>query len=152
MGAEAVLDGNLAVVKDNPIGDTAEILKYLNQRIQKALLILPAVCQNHGGTAVAQSRAEEVDGSFDTAQVDGCLTPVNLQGISCRKDKRNECFLALLAKFFHQSPDSRLAAGEAAFGYQPVIDPFGGVVLFPGFELGAGRICVGLSNAGKCWK
>ena len=50
------------------------------------------------------------------------------------------------------APDGRLAAGEAAFGYQPVIDPFGGVVLFPGFELGAGRICVGLSNAGKCWK
>ena len=46
--AEAVLDGNLAVVKDNPFGNTAEILKYLNQRIQKALLILPAVCQNHG--------------------------------------------------------------------------------------------------------
>ena len=58
VGAEAVLNGNLAVVKDNPFGNTAEILKYLNQRIQKALLILPAVCQNHGDTAVAQSRAE----------------------------------------------------------------------------------------------
>ena len=91
VGAEAVLNGNLAVVKDNPFGNTAEILKYLNQRIQKALLILPAVCQNHGDTAVAQSRAEEVDGSFDTVQIDGRLTPVNLQGISRRKDKRNEC-------------------------------------------------------------
>ena len=135
VGAEVVLDGNLAVVKDNPFGNTAEILKYLNQRIQKALLILSAVCQSHGSTAVAQSRAEEVDGSFDTAQVDGCLTPVNLQGISCRKDKRDECFLALLAKFFHQSPDGCLAAGEAVFGYQPVIDPFGGVVLLPGSTL-----------------
>ena len=44
--------------------------------------------------------------------------------------------MALLAKLFHQSPDGCLAAGEAVFGYQPVVDPFGGVVLFPGFELG----------------
>ena len=29
VGAEVVLDGNLAVVKDNPFGNTAEILKYL---------------------------------------------------------------------------------------------------------------------------
>ena len=28
--------------------DTAEVLEYLNQRIQKARLILSAVCQNHG--------------------------------------------------------------------------------------------------------
>ena len=78
MGAEAVLDGNLAVVKDNPFGNTAEILKYLNQRIQETLLILPAVCQNHGGTAVAQPGAEEIDDGFGTVQIDGSLTPVNL--------------------------------------------------------------------------
>ena len=136
VGTEAVLDGNLAVVKDNPFGNTAEVPEYLNQRIQKALLILSAVCQSHGSTAVAQSRAEEIDGSFDTIQIDSSFAPVNLQGISCRKDKRNECFLALLTKLFYQSPDGRLAAGEATFGHQPVIDPFGGVVLFPGFELG----------------
>ena len=85
VGAEAVLDGNLAVVKDNPFRDTAEVPEYLNQRIQKALLILPAVWQNHGGTAVAQPGAEEIDDGFDTVQIDGRLTPVNLQGISRRE-------------------------------------------------------------------
>lgn len=40
--------------------------------------------------------------------------------------------MALLAKFFHQSPDGCLAAGEAD---QPVVDPFGGVVLLLGSTL-----------------
>ena len=57
VGAEAVLDGNLAVVKDNPFG----------------------------GTAVAQPGAEEIDDGFGTVQIDGSLTPVNLQGISRRE-------------------------------------------------------------------
>ena len=109
VGAEAVLDGNLAIVKDNPFGDTAEVLEYLNQRIQEALLVLPAICQNHGGTAVAQPGAEEIDDGFGTVQIDGSLTPVNLQGISRRERQWNECLLALLAKLLHQPPDGRLA-------------------------------------------
>lgn len=29
VGAEAVLDGNLAIVKDNPFGDTAEVQEWV---------------------------------------------------------------------------------------------------------------------------
>ena len=129
MGSEAVLDGNLAIVKDNTSGDTAEILEHLNQCIQEVLFILPAVCQDHGCAAVAHPGAEKVDGSFDAVQVDGSLTPVDLHGISRRKDKRNERLLVLLTKLFHQPPDGCLSAGKAAFGHQPVINPFGCVML-----------------------
>ena len=67
--------------------------------------------------------------------MDSSFASVNLHGIS-RGESRYECFLALLAKFFYQPSDGCLAAGEATFGHQPVVNPLGSVVLLPRLALG----------------
>ena len=84
MGSEAIFDSDLAVVKDNSFRNTPEILEHLNQCIQEAFFVLPAVSKTHGRTAVAESGTEQVDCRFDTIQINGRFAPVNLQSISCR--------------------------------------------------------------------
>ena len=63
MGAKAVFYGDLVIVKDNLPGYASKVLKHPHQCLQKAFLVLPAICQNHGRTAVAQvlSRVGPVD-------------------------------------------------------------------------------------------
>ena len=80
-GLESILNSDLAVVKNNSLGNAAEILKHPNQRIQKTFLILPAVCQHHGSTAVAQPCVEDIDSGFHTVQIDNGFAPVDLQSI-----------------------------------------------------------------------
>lgn len=58
MSAKAILNGNLAIIKDNSLGDATKVLEYLDQGIQKAFLILPAVSQNQRCTAVTKPGAE----------------------------------------------------------------------------------------------
>ena len=45
MSAETILNSNFSIVEDDSPGDTAEVLEYLDQGIQKAFFILPSVCQ-----------------------------------------------------------------------------------------------------------
>lgn len=132
MGTESILDSNLAIVKNHSSGNTAEVLEYLNQGIQKALLVLPAVGQHHGRTTEAKPGAEQVDYCFDAAEIDSGFAPVDLQGISYRKRQWYKSFLGLPSEFSHQQSDSRLSSGEAVFGHQTVVDALGSVVLLYG--------------------
>ena len=56
MSAETILNSNFSIVEDDSPGDTAEVLEYLDQGIQKAFFILPSVCQNQRCTAVSVRR------------------------------------------------------------------------------------------------
>ena len=125
MDTESILDSNLAIVKDNPFGNSAEIEECLNQSIQKALLFLLTVGQHYGSAVVTKPCAEQVDYSFDSAEINSSLALVNLHGISCWKDKRNEAFLGLFPGFSRQPSDGCLAAGEAVFDLQTVVDALG---------------------------
>ena len=58
MSAETILDSNFSIVEDDSLGDTTEVLEYLDQGIQKAFLILPSVSQNQRCTAVTEPGAE----------------------------------------------------------------------------------------------
>src|SRR5699024_1145259 len=58
MSAETILNSNFSIVEDDSPGDTAEVLEYLDQGIQKAFFILPSVCQNQRCTAVTEPGAE----------------------------------------------------------------------------------------------
>ena len=64
MGAKSIFYGDLAIVKDDLLRYASKVLKHPYQRLQKTFLILPAVCQNHGCTAVAQPGTEEIHSCF----------------------------------------------------------------------------------------
>ena len=107
MGAESTLDRNTGIVKDNPSGNAAVILEGMDDGIQKTLQILPLVGNDIGCTAVTEPGTEEIEDDLLTIQVNGSLSPVDLDGLSRSEAQRNKCF-RLLAGCTHivdQIPD-----------------------------------------------
>ena len=82
MGTETALDGDSGVVEDDTARNTAVILEGTDNGIQKTLQILPLVSNDVRGAAVTQPGTEQVYNQLLTVDVDGCLTPVDLDGLS----------------------------------------------------------------------
>ena len=74
---------------------------------------------------------EEIGDDLLTIQVNGSLSPVDLDGLSRSKAQRNKCF-RLLAGCTHivdQIPDRRLTTGKVLFFHQTLIDLAGRMLL-----------------------
>lgn len=82
MEAKAFLDTDLAVVKDEPPGNSSKVVKHLLLGFQKTLSILAKASHDKDVTAIAESAAEDLDYLPLSLQVNGGFTPVNLNGIA----------------------------------------------------------------------
>lgn len=132
MGTETALDGNSGVVKDDTARNTAVILEGTDDGIQEALQILPFVSKDIGCTAMAEPGTEQIYDQLFTIDVNGSLTPVDLDSFSRGKPQRNKClcFLACGSHIVDHIPDRRFTAGETAFLYQPLVNSTGCMPLF----------------------
>lgn len=134
MSTKAIFDSDFSVIKDNSSRHTSEILEHLNQSVQKAFFILSSIGKNYGSAAVTKTSTKEIDCSFDTTQIDGGFTPVDLHGISRREGQWHKCILRRLSEFPNQTSDGCLAAGKTAFFYQTLINTLGSMVLLSGTD------------------
>ena len=131
--AETFFDTNFAIVKDEPSGNTAEVVKHPLLGLQKAFRILVQTGHDKNVAAVAESAAEDLDGLPFPAQINGGFAPVDLHGIAGVifqwhiRLGRNVLFF----HFMDHTAHNGVGAGKAHLGHQTVIDPFGGVRLLP---------------------
>ena len=133
MEAETFFDTDFAVVKDEPSGNTAEMVKHSLLGFQKALCILVQAGHDEDVTAAAEPSTEDLDGFPLSTQINGGLAPVDLNGIA-GVIFQGHIRLGRNVLFFHfvdYTAHNGVGAGKVHFRDQTVIDPLGGVRLLP---------------------